>query len=178
MKYLLYGSLVFLMIALLLAGAAFLFAKQSSQPSAMNGSRATASLFAAVSAATPTETVASLLAARAATFPQGDTITLQTSKGGVRVTNFYKSLVDTEEGSIIIRETDAYTLEYAPDSGVFSIAVYGSPFETVRLVAEQELVGVLGLQPQDACALSVKVFPENNPSLQSQVLPLSFCPGN
>lgn len=104
------------------------------------------------------------------TFPTGDTLNIGTTSGVVSVKNFYKTLIDTEEGSAIMKENDNYEIFYDRNTSQFYIFMPSG--SSARPQAESDLLSILGIGQQDACKLSVSVIyagQENNPA------GLSFC---
>lgn len=115
---------------------------------------------------------------KASNFPTGDSITLGTPKGGVRVKNFYKAIVDTEEGFIRIRDNDDYRLSYNPADSNFYINIFSQPFEVSRKKAEKDFLDILGVSQPEACKLRVvESAPAAEANLAGKNLGLSFCVG-
>ncbi len=108
------------------------------------------------------------------TFPAGDTIAIGTDKGTVTVKNFYRNLVDTEEGFIIIRDEPAYMIYYEVTSGAFFIDLSVPFSDRARAEIEKSFVALLGVSGEDVCKLDVTVTSSQSPG---ETRPLSFCPG-
>jgi hypothetical protein len=111
--------------------------------------------------------------------PTGQTISLGTANGTVRVDNFYaaSSTQVGEDGTLIIKQTSDYWFSYDPSDSSFWIAISGTPFAAVQQAAEQDFLTTLGVSKADACKLDVSVgvpYSAGNP-LDGQSLPLSFC---
>jgi hypothetical protein len=111
--------------------------------------------------------------------PTGDTITIGTPRGSVQVKNFYKDIEDTEEGLVILRDSDEYEVVYNPAASEFSIYIKQPPLETERAKAEADLLNLLGLNADKikACYLKVSLYisPLINENLSGNDLGLSFC---
>jgi len=109
----------------------------------------------------------------------GTTLSIGTSQGTVHVNNFYNfGSGVTDGGVIIIKATSTYWFTYDPLTSEFWIAISGTPFNTLQLVAEQDFLATLGVSEADACKLSVSEGVPYSPgnSLDGQSFPLSFCP--
>ena len=107
-------------------------------------------------------------------FPKTPTIKIGTSQGTVEVKNFYLTLVDTEEGSVILKRNDGeYEIAYRRDDSLFRVELW-SPSAAVRQNAEKDLLQILGVGQSDACKLNVEVtlFRTVQDGTSS---PLSFC---
>ena len=105
------------------------------------------------------------------TFPKTEAISIGTGNGSIEVKNFYKTLVDTEEGSIIMADNENYQISYERSNSVFYI--YFRNADLSQPQAEMDLLDILGISQQDACKLNVLVFQFG----QSNGNSLSFCPG-
>ena len=90
------------------------------------------------------------------TFPKTETISIGTGNGSIEVKNFYKTLVDTEEGSIIMADNENYQISYERSTSVFYIDLRTETASQPQ--AEADLLNVLGIGQQDACKLNVLVF--------------------
>jgi hypothetical protein len=113
---------------------------------------------------------------KASNFPTGDTITLGTPKGGVVVKNFYKTIVDTEEGFVWIRDNDDYRISYNTADSNFYIDIFSQPFDMARKKAEKDFLDILDISQSDACKLKVVEFaPADEANLAGGNLRLSFC---
>lgn len=104
------------------------------------------------------------------TFPKTDTISIGTGNGSIDVKNFYKTLVDTEEGSIIMADNADYQISYVRTTSIFYIHFKNAT--VAQSTAESELINILGISQQDACNLNILVFPAGK---QEGNRP-SFCP--
>jgi len=110
-------------------------------------------------------------------FPTADTIVIGTAAGSVTVHNFYKDVVDTEEGMLILRSTDDYDIGYDRGISTFAISLKRAPIEQVRRQAEQAFIGVLNVSERDACKLAVSVtVPRSTAGVATEgTAGLSFC---
>jgi hypothetical protein len=113
--------------------------------------------------------------------PSGQTFQIQTPKGIVQVNNFYLSnpIVD-EGGTLLIEQSENYTITYDPTTGAFWIIINGTPFDSFRNIAEQDFLKLLNISKGDACKLIVSIsapYDPYNPSSFKE-FPLSFCPGS
>ncbi|TSC59728.1 MAG: hypothetical protein LiPW15_748 [Parcubacteria group bacterium LiPW_15] len=102
--------------------------------------------------------------------PAGDTFTISTPTGGIKVKNFYKTAVAVvEENQVVIFFSEKYELDYSIYDGSFDIVVRVEDQKT-RLEAEKDLIDRLGISRADACRLTVSVsMPKADPAK------LSFC---
>jgi len=115
---------------------------------------------------------------KASNFPTSDTITLGTPKGGVVVKNFYKTIVDTEEGFVWIRDNDDYRISYNTADSNFYIDIFSQPFDAARKKAEKDFLDILDVGQSEACKLKVVEFaPAAEVNLAGKNLWLSFCTG-
>ena len=103
------------------------------------------------------------------TFPKTDTISIGTSSGSVEVKNFYKNIIDTEEGHIILTDSADYQISYDRNTSIFYINLISS--STQQSKAEDRLLAILGIGQQDICKLNVFVLQPG----QQQRTGLSFC---
>ena len=111
-------------------------------------------------------------------FSTGDSITLGTPQGGVVVKNFYKTIVDTEEGFVWIRDNDDYRINYNTADSNFYIDIFSQPFDIARKKAEKDFLDILGVGQSDSCKLKVVEFaPAAEANLAGKNLGLSFCAG-
>ncbi len=122
-----------------------------------------------VSSAQTSSTLPSPSYTIADTFPVTNTIEIGTPKGTVQVNNFYKTLVDTEEGSVIMKESAGYEIFYDRSSSQFYI--YLATASSSQAQAETDLLNILGVGQSDACKLSVSVLRPG----QTNSTGLSFC---
>ena len=109
--------------------------------------------------------------------PSGDTIVIGTPQGSVTMKNFYKAVLDTEEGFAILRDRSDYQIAYDTNTSRFSIAVLGAPFDEARKKAEADFLSILGITKNDACRLAVSVVSSaRNSEVQAEKnMGLSFC---
>ena len=106
-------------------------------------------------------------------FPKTPTVKLGTNQGIVEVKNFYNALADTEEGSVILKNLDAYVIAYRRDTSAFAIELFSNSI-TVRQAAETDFLNILGIGQADACKLNVQVqTPTNQSGVENKNL--SFC---
>ena len=163
MKTVLY---VIIVIALIGGGifAWFYFSKTGVQAGPNTSSLPSASLSPSLSPLPPSYTIAD-------TFPKTETISIGTDNGTVEVKNFYKTFVDTEEGSVIMIENENYEVFY--DRGTSRFYIYLITPLASQSQAETDLLNILGIGQQDACKLGVRVIRANQPDEGA----LSFCVG-
>ena len=71
-----------------------------------------------------------------------------------------------------------FTIVYDPNSDLYIISILNKPFDTIRLLAEQELVKSLKISEQDACKLKVSIGSPHfaNPEQTETFTTFSFCP--
>ena len=106
-------------------------------------------------------------------YPQGDTVVLGTSRGGVTVNNFYKAAIDTDEGySLLLTQTDGYRISFIIPDSKFQIELF-SDYAANAFKAEDAIVNMLGVSQQDACRLTIV---EVKTSSNLDPHPMSFCP--
>jgi hypothetical protein len=90
-------------------------------------------------------------------YPKPDTLIIGTSKGDVEVRNFYKNVIDTEEGMVILKDGD-YTLTYDRPTSKFSIIFRQDPApDTLRTEAQQALLDMLGVGEDKVCMLDIDI---------------------
>ncbi|MDB5224847.1 MAG: hypothetical protein JWO43_469 [Candidatus Adlerbacteria bacterium] len=72
-----------------------------------------------------------------------------------------------------------YQTFYSDSDQTFHITLYEEPLAQYRAQAEQELMHILGISPQQMCALKYVVATNNgvSPIYDGQNLGFSFCPG-
>lgn len=112
------------------------------------------------------------------TRPSGETIDIGTSRGIVRVKNFYPEHGKVGEAlSILLVAETGYRISYEIPGSRFWIAIQGAPFENIRSIAEAKLLTTLGVSQEDACKLDVLVGVPYDPAnlLSGRSFPLSFC---
>src|SRR3989338_1337040 len=90
------------------------------------------------------------------TFPKTETISIGTGSGAIEVKNFYKNIVDTEEGFVILKDEIDYQISYDKSTSKFYIDIRTETAQQAK--AESELLNILGVGQQDACKLKVSVF--------------------
>jgi len=110
--------------------------------------------------------------------PTGQTFTIGTSRGSVEVRNFYLlNPVVVEGGSVVLKQTQNYSIVYDYLDSSFWLAISGIPFTTWQPVAEQDFLNILNISKDDACKLNVSsgvYYDQQNP-LSGKSFPLSFC---
>jgi len=97
---------------------------------------------------------------------------------GVKMDNFYyKAFSIGPIGDTLIDNSSTYKVVYYPIDKAFLISILGSPFDSVRKVAEQAFLKDLGITQADACKLSVYITTPAayNPSEAGTNYTLSFC---
>jgi len=115
----------------------------------------------------------------ASEIPPGDTLAIGTSKGSVKVNNFYKTALGIVEGSeVVMAQTAAYEIDYSAVDSSFIITIKEEPVSAVRSSAETALLNILGIRQKDACSLAVAVIVPApvDAQLGGRSYPLSFCP--
>ena len=105
------------------------------------------------------------------TFPKTDTISIGTSNGSVEIKNFYKNIIDTEEGHVILADSADYQISYDRNTSIFYINLISAAAQQSK--AENQLLGILGVGQQDICKLNVVVLKPG----QTNGGRLSFCAG-
>jgi len=103
------------------------------------------------------------------TFPKTDTINIGTGNGSIEVKNFYKNIIDTEEGHAILEDNSDYQISYDRSTSIFYINLKNILVQQSK--AENQLIGILGIGMQDICKLNVLVFQTG----QQNGGELSFC---
>ena len=115
--------------------------------------------------------------------PAGDTITLQTSQGGVVVKNFYNSQGVTIYPTGVGLVKPDYIFYYDREQGFFSMVLV-NPDKTpqeMRQEAETDFLAVLGITQEAACKLQVNltVDPKVDENIGGAInYGLSFCLGS
>lgn len=89
-------------------------------------------------------------------FPKTNTITIGTSQGVVEMKNFYKTFVDTEEGLVILKDTDEYEIAYDRENSSFLIYLKNPSSKDDRKNAEADFLNILGINQENACKLNVQ----------------------
>ena len=97
---------------------------------------------------------------------------------GVSVNNFYrKGERMNQYGDVLIEENKEFSIEYQHPFKLFIIAVLSTPFDALRIKAENAFLSRLGISKEDACALNVQVGTPFfvDPQYAMTSYPLSFC---
>lgn len=83
----------------------------------------------------------------------------------------------TTVGTKEILNTDQYVALYHPNDNAISLIITTSPFEDIRIIAEENLIDELGLSKEEACQIKVEVLTPSyaNENESGVVFPLSFC---
>lgn len=94
-------------------------------------------------------------------FPESATIEITSDRGRVIVKNFYKTLIDTEGGSILIHRNPEYEIWFSPDGSQFR-AVVLTPVNQAYVnelmpIVSHALLSTLQVSGQDACRLKAKI---------------------
>ena len=96
----------------------------------------------------------------------------------IKVHNFYKNNETINpEGDTYVIEKPEYSVSYLPKVGKFMISILTSPFEQIRLQAEQDLLVNLQISEIQACKLDISISTPlfANPDFSGQQYRLSFC---
>ena len=96
----------------------------------------------------------------------------------IAVYNFYlKSETINPEGDTYVIDKTEYSITYLPKQGKFMISILTSPFEQIRLQAEQDLLKELQISQAQACKLDISISTPlfANPDFSGQQYRLSFC---
>lgn len=113
-------------------------------------------------------------------FGEEKTLSFQTSKGEVRMNNFYREAeFILEDGHATIKRTDDYALTYVALLKSFQITITAPDIASVKNIAEKDLLNILGITPQDLCKTNPVVFVDKGFDPRSEYTrssPLSFCP--
>lgn len=82
-----------------------------------------------------------------------------------------------DNGDTVFVDTPNYEIIYLPEFNQFIITILSTPFETVRLQAEEEFLLKTGTSRTDACKLDVSVGTtyEVDPTKADRNYGLSFC---
>ncbi len=156
---LLIGGLLFIAILLVVG---FLYLPKKSVPTPSN-----------TVTPTPVEPLFPVTHPTTAPIPTGNTITID----GVTTDNFYQSTTPFDpEGDRALADKDEYRIVYLPGSNQFLVTITG-PFDTTRGIAEQNILTLLHISPEEACRLNIIVQTPSfaNPDQAGQDFPLSFC---
>ena len=145
---------IIIILAVIAGGvfAWFYFSQKSGVRNISENKNVAVSLPAPVKTASPLPSSYSI----ADTFPKTDTISIGTENGAVEVKNFYKNIVDTEEGSAILVDNINYQISYDRNTSIFYIHFRNALVPQSK--AETELLTLLGIVQHDACRLNVLVF--------------------
>jgi hypothetical protein len=111
--------------------------------------------------------------------PAGNTVTIGTPEGSVTTNNFYKSAdyIAQDQQAVVVQQTSTFGIFYSVSDSSFVITVFGTPFETVRPMAETAFLTQLGISQADACKLKVVEIAGgafNSPD-GGKSFPLAFC---
>jgi hypothetical protein len=167
---------VFVLIAGILGYLAFSFFFRKSSQETVTSGRIAAQQGLLPANAIPSQTPADTSSGAPSItdqFPKTPTLMLGTNQGAIEVNNFYLTIVDTEEGSVFLKDTDDYRITYRRNDSIFRIELY-SPSITVRHDAEAEFLNLLNISQTDACKLNVEVIFYRT-AQDGQSSPLSFC---
>ncbi len=111
-------------------------------------------------------------------FPKDPILTIGSSEGSVGIKNFYLSNPNVSEGgSIVVKQTQNYSILYASTDSSFWLVIIGTPFDKWREAAEQDFLSVLQINATDACKLKASsgIYYDATNSLSGKSFPLSFC---
>lgn len=107
--------------------------------------------------------------------PQGDKIEIS----NIDVTNFYPDAerIDNSRNVYIVDDRERYQIMYKEQFNQFFIGILSSPFEELRLEAEQALIQELDITEEDACFLNVVITTPAfaNEDYAGKSYDLSFC---
>lgn len=107
--------------------------------------------------------------------PLTDEITIS----NIPVKNFYKKAekIDNAGNVYFVDEPNKYQILYEEKFDQFLISILGSPFEELRIEAEQKLISDLGITTAEACLLNVVITTPAfaNPDFSGKPYKLSFC---
>ena len=80
-------------------------------------------------------------------------------------------------GNQTITKASEYAISINSNTGLYQITVLGSPFETARILAEQQFLYEVGLDEERACNLNVVISTPSfaNPNDAGKNYGLSFC---
>lgn len=111
------------------------------------------------------------------TIPTTDVITLQNTNGEVTMRNFLRNATPLGSNFLLFKNKD-FSITYFRRGNAFLIGIDNEPIREVRTQAENTLIGILGIQQQEACKLFVTVALPNwlSPELAGKDYHLSFCP--
>jgi hypothetical protein len=76
----------------------------------------------------------------------------------IPVNNFIATATKKEDGLLLLVEVpQSYTITYTPSIAKFEVSITGADFNSLRKTAEQNLLDILGVSPQQACKLNIGV---------------------
>lgn len=108
-------------------------------------------------------------------FPTGNKLNFS----GIETSNFYKTApkIDKSGDVYIKNDPSTYQILYVSKFDQFLISILSSPFETVRLEAEQSFINSLEITEQEACSLNVSITTPSfvNSDESGKSYKLSFC---
>lgn len=159
---------IYLIIAIVIVvgvAAYFMFLKQKVAPLDTAGQQ-------------PAATEQALIPVSSSEVPAGDKIALGTSDGIIYVNNFYKIARGYSGEALVIKSASQYLLLYDAAVSAFGIYIVAGPVQSYLNVAENDLIGILGVQQAQACLLDVSwsVSSAVDKNLSGRNYPLSFCP--
>jgi hypothetical protein len=84
--------------------------------------------------------------------------------------------VDNNENHLLL-ETENYQIIYSGESDSYLIFITGSPFDTYRNQAENNLLKLLEITTQEACLLNIEIATPYfaNPEVAGQIFKPGFC---
>ena len=106
--------------------------------------------------------------------PEGLTIEIS----GVEINNIYNLNPQiNERKDATFKTSDQYQLIYFSKENEFLISILASPFDQIRLIAEQDFLKILGINTNQACKLQVIISTPLyvNPNEAGKNYRLSFC---
>lgn len=113
--------------------------------------------------------------------PAGTTLQIGTPQGTVTTKNFYTTAayITQDQETVVLSESDAYTIDYDRNSSSFVIALLslsGTTLDALRTTAEQAFLAQLGISKSDACKLAVdeRVLDKTS-AYDGELMGLSFC---
>ncbi len=125
-----------------------------------------------------TQQLGKIIPLNPASIPAGEKIEFGTSHGTVAVNNFYKVARGFDGDALVVRRTPEYEIIYDTADSVFGIFITGgSSIGSVRISAESDLVGILGVPRAQVCYLNPvwSASVNLNKDLSGRSYPLSFC---
>lgn len=105
--------------------------------------------------------------------PKGDKIKISS----VTMNNFYVSPVEILQNDVLIKNSPDFSMYFLGNFKTFLISINASPFDVVRIKAEDAFLTQLGISQSDACKLNVEITTEYkiNPDQSGIRFPLRFC---